>query len=258
MTEEKLILQRFSKVVVVGMDGKDKYGAVLCKCICDCGRMTTVRRYHLTSGHTKSCGKCNKDLAGKRFGRLLVICEVERISSRKESCWECLCDCGNTSIVPGSRLRLKRKGTRSCGCLQLEELKKANSLPKGQSATNRVKRVYEREAKSRGLEWSLSNEQFLILTSGDCYYCGKIPGQVCIERNGNFVYNGIDRIDNDVGYETANCVSCCKDCNFAKRDMSYDKFINMCLMVAEKHNERVNSNKVLYHETNKYHAKQEH
>lgn len=40
------------------------------------------------------------------------------------------------------------------------------------------------------------------------------------------IYNGIDRIDNAKGYTIENSVTCCKRCNFAKRNMSYDEFIS--------------------------------
>ena len=43
---------------------------------------------------------------------------------------------------------------------------------------------------------------------------------------GEFYYNGIDRKDNFLGYTLSNVVTCCKKCNFLKRDMSYIDFIN--------------------------------
>ena len=66
-----------------------------------------------------------KDLGGQRFGRLSVLRPTD---ARKngEVLWECLCDCGNTVVVAGSRL--KRGDTRSCGCLRKEETEKRASL----------------------------------------------------------------------------------------------------------------------------------
>ena len=43
-------------------------------------------------------------------------------------------------------------------------------------------------------------------------------------QNGGFIYNGIDRKNNGKGYTEDNIVSCCKQCNFAKRNMSYKEF----------------------------------
>lgn len=62
-----------------------------------------------------------QDLSGKRYGRLTVL----RFDgwhtfpkSRRESMWECLCDCGNLTRVYRN-LMVKGK-TRSCGCLERE------------------------------------------------------------------------------------------------------------------------------------------
>lgn len=62
-------------------------------------------------------GRINRrriDLTGKRFGRLTVI---EKAGNRTcgESKWQCKCDCGKLTIVTSSRLR--KRWTRSCGCL---------------------------------------------------------------------------------------------------------------------------------------------
>jgi len=68
----------------------------------------------------KTDGKPRIDIIGKRFGRLVVL---KYIKTKKESTWECLCDCGNTKVIAQSKLQ---KGTTtSCGCFQ-EEIRKGN------------------------------------------------------------------------------------------------------------------------------------
>lgn len=54
------------------------------------------------------------DLAGRRFGRLIVIDEAGRNQARHVT-WLCRCDCGATVIRVGSNL--KRGKVTSCGCL---------------------------------------------------------------------------------------------------------------------------------------------
>jgi hypothetical protein len=44
------------------------------------------------------------------------------------------------------------------------------------------------------------------------------------EAGDAFLHNGIDRLDNALGYTTANSVPCCKPCNQAKNDRSVDEF----------------------------------
>ena len=60
-----------------------------------------------------------KDLTGKRFGRLIVICIGNRLPGRNYA-WLCLCSCGNYKIVRGTCL--KTGDTKSCGCLRVEKL----------------------------------------------------------------------------------------------------------------------------------------
>ncbi|WP_424667281.1 hypothetical protein [Candidatus Binatus sp.] len=54
--------QRFGRLVVLRRDGSDAKGGALWVCCCDCGTETTVRGYHLRSGHSKSCGCFNREL----------------------------------------------------------------------------------------------------------------------------------------------------------------------------------------------------
>lgn len=60
-----------------------------------------------------------KDLTGKRFGRLTVL-GLSKTENRK-SYWDCLCDCGNRTVVRSDSLNAKQgKNTVSCGCQQKE------------------------------------------------------------------------------------------------------------------------------------------
>ena len=57
------------------------------------------------------------DLTGQRFGRLVADVRSDN-DKRGEARWECVCDCGNRTIVLSSHLR---KGhIQSCGCLAKE------------------------------------------------------------------------------------------------------------------------------------------
>ena len=64
-----------------------------------------------------------KDLAGQRFGRLVVEAYLESRATGKtvkckEAYWRCVCDCGNY-LVTSSACLLKGR-TKSCGCLAKE------------------------------------------------------------------------------------------------------------------------------------------
>lgn len=91
---------------------------------------------------------------------------------------------------------------------------------------------YKHSAKRRGLLWELTDDQFFALTIQNCHYCEVPPSNVkkLTRKSGltldmEYTYNGIDRVDNAIGYLPSNCVPCCDICNKAKRNMSLDMFM---------------------------------
>lgn len=108
---------------------------------------------------------------------------------------------------------------------------------KGVSNYNRILRQYKKQAKYRNLDFNLLDEDFRRLITSNCYYCGVIPLQImkAKESNGEFIYNGIDRKDNTLGYILENCVSCCGTCNTAKSNLSFDAWRNWINRII-KHN----------------------
>ena len=65
--------------------------------------------------------KMGIDLTGKVFGKLTVTKNVGS-TSHGQRLWECLCDCGKTTIATTSTLQAKDGGKRSCGCLAFRDL----------------------------------------------------------------------------------------------------------------------------------------
>jgi len=82
-------------------------------------------------------------------------------------------------------------------------------------------------ARNRGLEWSLTDEQFNTMIGSICFYCGVGPSSVQCAKWTNmiFSYNGIDRVDNALGYTFGNTLTCCKLCSHAKAGMAHNEFI---------------------------------
>ncbi len=205
-------------------------------CLCSCGKETTCRTSNLLKGMTKSCG-CLKhpNLLGMRFSRLLVTAgpvHKEGIKHRG-SYWECLCDCQRTVILQGSHL--KAGSTKSCGCLHREMLPSTKYLPNDHFVVKELRK----SAKDRNLDCDLTDMQITHLVHQNCYYCGTAPGRVVTPPHRkvpvDFSYNGIDRIDSLKGYIAGNVVSCCTQCNYAKRNYSSESFIEMCRKIAERH-----------------------
>ena len=163
-----------------------------------------------------------EDLAGNTFSQLTVI-ERDMMPSVKPK-WICKCSCGNFTSVLSYNLKAKR--TISCGC--------SKALPKGKSAFNSVFKSYIHGAEKRNLEWSLDEKAFREITREDCHYCGSAPSNIATPKSGNgsFIYNGLDRVDNSVGYLKNNIVACCKVCNFAKSGRDFDEFKNWIMKAA--------------------------
>jgi hypothetical protein len=104
--------------------------------------------------------------------------------------------------------------------------------PQGDAGLVQLYGNYTRNSSSRKREFKLKLDQFKLLTSGNCHYCNGPPclilrgGRVAKSKWGDYIYNGIDRIDNSQGYINSNCVTCCKICNRAKNNLSYDVFMS--------------------------------
>jgi len=80
---------------------------------------------------------------------------------------------------------------------------------------------YVYSAKTRGIDFNLSTEDFDNLLVSDCHYCGMKEA------------NGVDRLDSKLGYHSNNVVACCKTCNYMKMTLSYKEFIEQVKKIAD-------------------------
>jgi hypothetical protein len=178
-------------------------------------------------------GKLKVDHTGKRFGRLLVLNfdGFHRYSVKgkprqiSRSMWRCKCDCGKEIVTRGDALSTSK--TTSCGCYAKDKTIASNhkrKLPDGGAAMNTLFGKYKEGAIERGLSFLLTLAEFKDNTKQNCHYCGRKPRQIIKNITSTYTYNGIDRVNNLMGYEVTNIVPCCKICNRAKSDMTYDAF----------------------------------
>jgi 5-methylcytosine-specific restriction endonuclease McrA len=163
------------------------------------------------------------ELAGRVFGKLTAIACLGIWHRNKR--WICECSCGNISTVSSSDL-LGYK-IQSCGCNWIRE--------PGAAARDDVISEYKRGALKRGHSWGLTTADFHRLSQLPCRYCGISPStRTKLPRtNGQFVYNGLDRVDNLRGYELTNVVTCCRTCNRAKWTMSAEEFVTWARRVSK-------------------------
>lgn len=85
---------------------------------------------------------------------------------------------------------------------------------------------YKYNAKSRGIDFNLSNKEFREIASGDCFYCNAQPEERKPPKDWqpSGYWSGVDRTDNSKGYSVENCVPCCRQCNWSKKDLTQEEF----------------------------------
>ena len=75
-------------------------------------------------------------------------------------------------------------------------------------------RVLKGSAVKRNYKVDISFEEFALIVSEPCIYCGEEKKRI-----------GIDRIDNSIGYTKENSAPCCATCNMMKKIMSVEEFL---------------------------------
>lgn len=189
---------------------------------------TKESRFQLVpGGHTPR----RSNLVGKTFGLLTVVGYIGRrmYSHQYINVWRCRCKCGNE--CDRVQRALLDPGTSSCGCG-----KNVGRPGHGNGSFNALLASYRRGAADRGLEFTLTDAQFRGLTKADCYYCGAVAAQKLTNgRCSPYIYNGVDRSDNRIGYTVDNSRPCCGTCNFAKRTSSEADFLAWARLIIVRH-----------------------
>lgn len=172
------------------------------------------------------------------INKLLIDTEINGLKildyskSNKKHYFKCLCVCGKEFSARTDSIKIGT--TRSCGCLKGDLISNKNKLSNNLGAINLLYRSYKHNAEKRNLIFDLSLDQFKELINNGCNYCGSPPILQKILKNQTkykrrdieLIYNGIDRVDNNIGYILHNCVTCCSICNGAKSNLSLEVFEN--------------------------------
>ena len=166
---------------------------------------------------------------GNVYGQLTVLnFDSKDVRYRKK--YLCQCKCGNTKVILGAAL--VSGNTKSCGCLSKESKQKTRK-PNNGSEITAIILGYKHHAKKRGFKWNLKREEVEYLIKQNCHYCGIEPSNLKKTKNSieGLKYNGIDRVDSLKDYTKDNCVTCCRTCNLAKRDMKIEDFRSWVLQL---------------------------
>jgi hypothetical protein len=180
-----------------------------------------------------------KNLVGQKFGKLTVISE-KIIDVRKDTraYWECECECKNIIVV--STNHLTTGNTKSCGCLKTEAIiinqkLSLSIITKYKPHITSARKIW-RQYCYQDNRCDLTFDQWFQISQKNCFYCGIGPSNkynVFLKKkgasqeaknNGDFIYNGLDRIDSTLSHTVDNVVPCCWICNRAKNTRTTEEF----------------------------------
>lgn len=138
-----------------------------------------------------------KDLTGQQFGYLKVLKKEKYSETAHSHLWECICDCGNKTIVSGTNLRTGH--TTSCGC------------KKGKIIHNKYKtRLYVIYRNMKQRCYNAKKKEYKNYGGRGIIICSDWLSDFMIFYNWS-INNGysdnltIDRIDVNGNYEPSNC-----------------------------------------------------
>lgn len=165
------------------------------------------------------------DYIGRVFGKLTVLAPAASIiKDKRRNAYLCSCECGNKKVI----VKIRLPYLKSCGCILSHSDPEAPRM----SSARQVHRKYN--------DGDLSFEDFMLLSQKLCHYCGAHPsnkrnmfkykrsaGRSCSDfavKHGDFIYNGLDRKNNNLPHNKNNIVPCCWRCNNAKGTRTLREF----------------------------------
>ena len=181
------------------------------------------------------------DIVNKKYGKIYVK-SIDHIDKRNipgrqitRVYYNCICDCGTEKVI--IRNSIINRFAKGCGCVSKE---KRLSLILENNTDKISKYLYNNlkaSCKYINREFKLSFEEYKLLILKNCHYCKIPPIKLCnkaeVKKYGDFYYNGIDRMDNSIGYIFENCITCCYICNRGKSNMKYEDFLNYIKHIKE-------------------------
>jgi len=169
------------------------------------------------------CKKCSREFPDENF--------ITKRGKPSTNCNECRAYKNFTNNE--SRNRIKESNREEFNKHHAEIVRKwnKNNPEKVKETTERVKKTpwcrlyhYKFRAEVSGINWNISDEYMMELFQKPCEYCGFYPSDGKL--------NGVDRMDNTLGYEDYNVCSCCEMCNRMKRMDHQIDFIDKCKHIA--------------------------
>lgn len=147
---------------------------------------------------------------GEKFGHLTIV-DVDCI----HRVVKCLCDCGNAvtlkiyQVVNGHRI--------TCGDFDAHG---ERTRSEGLASRHQVYVLLSRYAKSIGVPFHLSEEEYHEAAQRPCKECGAVPSVAWSSQsryNGFYKHNKVIHIDQDIGFTPDNIITLCILCSHRRR-----------------------------------------
>lgn len=162
----------------------------------------------------KRCQKCRLELEHSHFGK-----DRSRHDGLHPVCRDC-----RPKYVDKRKQRIRSAEYKERHREQNRERGRAYYAKTGYKSTRARIASLRDSAKKRGLPFELPEMLAWDLVTDACYYCAAKTDRP----------NGIDRVDNTLGYVEGNVVTACRRCNVAKNDMSVAEFLAWVNRIAKR------------------------
>ena len=180
-------------------------------------------------GDKKSCDNClekNRIVDSKRYSKKK---EITKASQLNNSLIRVCIQCQTNFEVFNTKYNNESLKCKSCSEKQFNQDKKRvrvrNYKVEHLKNLKNYYKSYIKDSPKRGYgDFTLDFEAFVSLVTSPCYYCKYINQEET---------NGIDRINNDIGYTKENCVSACWKCNRMKHFYHPLFFIEKCKIISK-------------------------
>lgn len=177
----------------------------------------------VAKGDTFGFYRVTSDVYGRRTpaGKMARVADV-------------VCKCGKRFTLEARKLlKGHSKGCQRC---RGNETKKRNMVSDKEYCVKYVFWDYRKTARRRGIDFDLTADQIADFVFAPCFYCGDEPSNKAkVKGRGRLPdYNGMDRVNNDIGYRVDNIVTCCRKCNECKQAMTLEDFLTWIDKIAAR------------------------
>jgi len=190
---------------------------------CVCGKINSysAKENALNMLNRKTCAYCSEDYRNKNIQHFNIY-----LNENKKWCSRCpKCNIEQAYTRRSHAVESSRDEKHCKKCAQaLGKFSKSNSV----GDKTRIYNKFSKSAKSRNIEWNLTEEEMFENYNGQCSLTG-MPLSLKYKET----TTSLDRIDNNLGYLKGNIQWVHIKVNMMKQQYTQEEFIEVCKLVAK-------------------------